>query len=183
MKKTFSCLVIIALIAVIGFGITACSSGGAGGGGGGGGTKVNLPGTGTYKGKDIVGNSYSLQIGSSISANRARAVLPNDDVRLNLTTRDGITRHVKATVVEISNDGTLTLKEKGTNIIFSAKVDGTSTLDSIVTPLAARSLTFVEDSTEFMPRSFDTVFLRASRWVNASDPANVARGENWSSWG
>jgi len=74
---------------------------------------------GTYSGKDVLGNSYSLSVGSN-----ARTVSKGDSFSMDLGTRDGKTRTVKGTVDGISADGTLTLKPNGGGRSFNAVVGG-----------------------------------------------------------
>jgi len=172
MKNTIKVLGFIVLTAIIGFGFLSCSGSGAGGGGGGGGGPVVNMGSGKYAGKDVLGNSYSLSVGSD-----AKAAIKGDGFRMSLTTRDGKTRVVTGSVVDINNDGTLKLKENGSNIEFTAKVAGTSSLNTVIGNDDGASLT-LNDGTKFIPRTFDSIFLRATRWGDTSDEWS---GENWGS--
>ena len=165
MKNLFRVFGFIAFAAIIGFLFLACPKE----------PPEETTGSGKYAGKDVLGNSYSLSVGSD-----ARAAAKGDSFKMDLKTRDGQTRNVKGTVTEVNADGTLTLKEDSTNIEFTAKVDGTSTLDTVVGSGNGSSLT-LNDGTKFIPRSFETIYLRATRWTNNSDPSDVWSGENWGS--
>ena len=133
------------------------------------------PGSGQYSGKDVLGNSYSLAVGSDNS----RAAKKNDRYSMEVKTRDGKTRWVAGTVTDISADGTLTLEPDGNgNDAFTANVDGDD-LNSVAgsgDDIAQIPLTDGTTTTTITPRTFDEVYLRATRWSNAT-----ASGEHWGS--
>jgi len=160
MKNFFKLLGIIALAAVIGFSFSACPEETDDD------EDILQMGAGKYAGKDVLGNSYSLSVGSD-----ARAAVKGDSFKMSVNTRGG-TKNINGTVTNVSADGTLTLKESGTNAEFTARVGGTTSLDSV----ASSDLT----QAGFAPRTFDNIFLRAMRWNNP-DPVNPQSGENWGS--
>jgi len=152
-------------------------------------------GSGQYTSKDVLGNSYSISIGSDVPASisaryarNARNAYQNDRVKMSVKGRDGRTRHVSGKVKTISTDGTLTIEtDKGDE--FTAVVDGNS-LDSIASD--GEGITLDEPvsytdaqgnnvtSTELTPRTFDTIFLRANRWA-VTDNNGPQRGEQYAS--
>jgi hypothetical protein len=133
-------------------------------------------GSGQYTKKDVLGNSYSISVGSnvpraSIASRYARATAKDDRVKLSVTGRNGKTRNISGKVKNISTDGTITIEtDKGDE--FTAVVDGNS-LDSIASEGA--EITF-DDNSKLVPRTFDNIFLRADRW----DTGNQ-RGEQYGS--
>jgi len=158
MKNTIKVFGIIALALIIGFGMIACDDDGS---------KGSKAGSGKYAGKDVLGNSYSLSVGSD-----ARAAVKGDSFKMSVNTRGGV-KNINGTVTNVSADGTLTLKQDGGNIEFTARVDGTADLDSVASSDLATA--------SFIPRTFDNIFLRASRWTNPDDPGGTWSGENWGS--
>jgi hypothetical protein len=127
-------------------------------------------GSGQYAGKDVLGNSYSLSVGSDAS----RAAIRNDRYRMEVRTRDGRTRSVTGIVTDISTDGTLTLEPDGSTDEFTATVGG-NTLESVASGGDLAPIPF-SDGTTLTPRTFDNIHLRATRWSGGG-----ARGENWGS--
>jgi len=168
MKKR---IVIIALIAVIGFLIIGCSDDPKDSGG-----DDPIPGSGTFAGRDVLGNSYSLSVG-----NDARGAAKGDRFNMNVKARDGKTRTVTGKVTSISEDGTLVL-ETDTGEKFSAVVDDNDNLTSVAgVGDEMPKLPFTGDplgdgSTTLTPRTFDKVYMRASRWEN---PRDSGYGEQW----
>ena len=155
MKKAFLLAGIIAIAVIIGFMFLACGD--------------PSGGSGQYSGLDVLGNSYKLSVGSD-----ARSAMKGDNFKINVKTRDGSTKNITGTVTGISTDGTLTLKQSGTNVEFSARVDGTNNLDSVASLNPAH--------TGFIPRTFDTIFLRANRWENNTVGGyGPTRGEQYGS--
>jgi len=146
-KKTFSCLAIIALIAVIGFGITACSGGGAGGGGG---TKGNPATSATYKGKDLAGNEYTLTVFYTSSA---RAVLKGDDYELSIKDGDGNAKGSTEGTIEDILDNKYSLSG-GLDVVIT----GNSNISSIVGDVT------LSNGSVFRVRTFSTIYLGANRW-------------------
>ncbi|MCL2175925.1 MAG: hypothetical protein FWB73_07760 [Treponema sp.] len=165
MKNLLKVFGIFALAAMIGFGMVACG----GDDGDGEGNPSSSGGSGKYAGKDVLGNTYSLSVGSDA----AKAAVKGDKFSMEVTTRNGSKKNVTGTVTDTSTDGTLTLKQDGTNVEFSARVDGTTDLDSFTSGDLAQS--------SFIPRTFDNIFLRATRWTNPDDPGGAWSGENWGS--
>jgi len=141
-------------------------------------TPENPPvvGSGQYTKKDVLSNSYSISVGSSVPrasvpARYARAAMKDDSFKMSVKGRNGNTRNVSGKVKNISTDGTLTLKtDKGEE--FTAVVNGNN-LGSIASDGA--EITF-DDNSKLVPRTFDTIFLRADRW----DTGNQ-RGEQYGS--
>jgi len=172
MKKknfiNFRLITIIVLIVVIGFSMAAC------GGGGGGGMVLPL-GSGQYAGKDVLGNAYSLSVGSDAS----HAALKGDRYKMNIKTRDGITRSVSGTVTKVSADGTLTLKPDGSTVEFTSIVSNNS-LNSVASSGQIAKIPLTGGS-KLMPRSFNKIYLRAARWNNPNDPNGPMHGENYGS--
>ena len=178
MKNTIKLIGIIALAAVIGFAFITCDDGNDNNGSGNP-TPTPTPttGSGQYSGKDVLGNSYTLAVGS----NNSRAAIKGDRYSMEVKTRDGKTRWVAGTVTDISADGTLTLDPDGNgNDAFTANVDGTA-LNSVAgsgDDIAQIPLTDGTTTTTITPRTFDEVYLRATRWNNPSDGSS---GEHWGS--
>ncbi len=174
----------IALVMIIGFAFIACPGdpGGNGdgdgdGNGNGNGDNTTTIGSGRFAGKDVLGNSYSLSVGSDAS----RAAVKGDRFEMNVTPRDGKHRRVTGKVKDINEDGTLTL-ETDTGEEFNAVVDS-STLDSVAgvgdeMPQIPFTGDPIGGSQTLTPRTFDTINLRATRWVNTN---GYERGENWGS--
>jgi len=200
MKNMFKLIGIIALVAIIGFTMIVCDNGGGGGGGrsysgsggtGSGGKSPNNPGTGpsngpngptvgsgTYSGKDVLGNSYSLAVGSS-----ARAALKGDNFTMTVKSRDGKNRYVRGTVKEINADGTLLLETEG--VEFTTVV-GSGTLNSVAgVGSEMPEIPFTGDpingSNTLTPRTFDGINLRATRWETLYDSGYYGRGQHWGS--
>jgi len=187
MKNKIKLFGIIALIAIIGFAMIGCSDDPDDGG-----IKPPVipdttPGSGTYPGKDVLGNSYSLSVGSSVTANismgRAvgRAAKQGDTFKMTVTPRDGKPRNVTGTVKSISADGTLTLKT-GTGEEFTATVDSSDLKTVAGVGDEMPKIPFTGDkiggSQALTPRTFDAVYLRATRWSN---PSEGSSGEHWGS--
>ena len=167
MKNFIKFFGIIAIIAIIGFSMIACKNSDDDDK-----DTDSIIGSGQFAGKDVLGNSYSLSVGSDAS----RSAVKGDNFKMNLSTRDGKTRNVTGTVTAISDDGTLTLKENSSNIEFTAKTDGT-VLETVIGNNNGASLS-LNDGTKFIPRTFDSIFLRAVRWGSTADEYS---GENWGS--
>jgi hypothetical protein len=173
MRNTIKLFGIIALVAIIGFTAMGCSNSSSPFS-----PNPNVPdgpntpiGSSQYAGKDVLGNSYSLLVGSNVS----RAAEKGDRYQLDVKTRDGKTRNVKGTVTDISTDGTLTLKPDGSADEFTAQVGGSS-LNSVASGGEIAQLP-LSDGTTLTPRTFGKINLRAARWDNG----NGGRGENWGS--
>jgi len=174
-KDLLKFLAIAALIAVIGFGFTAC--------GGGGSDNVDgdlggNPTIGTYTGKDVLGNTYTLSItggaSSSIARSAARAVANGDTYTMTLKARDGKTRTFKAGAVNgVNSDGTISLKPSGAAAAFTATVGG-STLKTVVAGtddsgnIVSLPITGDENRSTLVPRTFSEIYLRAIRWTNGN---------------
>jgi len=164
-------LLIIALVAIIGFALIGCP-----GDSGGDDDNTTTPGSGTFAGKDVLGNSYSLSVGSDAS----RAAVKGDRFEMNVTPRDGKARRIRGEVKDINNDGTLTL-ETDTGEEFNVVVDET-TLDSVSgvgdempqIPFEGDALN--DGSKTLTPRTFGKINLRATRWTDTGK-----RGEHWGS--
>jgi hypothetical protein len=185
MKKFFKLIGIIALVAIIGFTMAGCDNESNLGGQ----TPGKTPGSGQYTTKDVLGNSYSISIGSSIPAasiasRYTRAAVENDQVKMSVKGRDGNTRNVSGKVKKVGTDGTLTIEtNKGDK--FSVVVDGTN-MEAIVSDGAEikldKSVSFTaadgktETATTLTPRTFDSIYLRANRWNNGKE-----RGEQYAS--
>jgi hypothetical protein len=167
MKNKMKFLVIIALIAVIGFSMAACPTGGGGGGGG-----TVKTGSGQYTGKDALGNSYKLYVGSDAS----RAAIKGDNFRLEITL-DGKTYIVTGTVTDISTDGSLTLKPSKGGDTFKAVVKGNN-LNSVTGPSGGSPELTSDDGKKFTPRTFNTIHLRANRWSYNDSSLGFMSGES-----
>ena len=141
-------------------------------------TISTLVGSGQYASKDVLGNSYSISVGSSvparsIAARYARAAVKNDRFSMNVTGRDGKTRNAHGKVKDISADGTLTL-ETDEGVEFTSVIDGDS-LESVASDGVEISF---DDGTKLTPRTFDTIFLRANRWSSNDPSSGPAHSEN-----
>lgn len=177
---------IIALVSVIGFGFLAC------------GEKddpadpndpnntddpgdtVVTPGSGKYSGKDVLGNAYSLSVGSdanrSVYTSESRAAKSGDLYSMDIKTRDGTTRTVKAgTIKSIDKDGTLTLQPDGGAGTFTATVRG-GTLNAVAGSGGEIAQIPLADNTTITPRTFNEIHLRAARQQGSGES-----GEYWSS--
>ena len=159
MGKTFKFLGIITLAVIIGFGMISC-------GGDDEGSSSSSGGSGKYSGNDVLGNTYLLSVGSD-----ARAAIKGDSFKLNVSTTRGPTYTVNGKVTNIAADGTLTLKDSVTNAEFTARVDGTTTLDAVFNN---------SPDNGFVPRTFDKIFMKATRWGDPNTPGGWS-GENWGS--
>jgi len=170
MKKRIA---IIAFIAIIGFLIIGCSGDPKDSG-----EDDPIPGSGTFAGKDVLGNSYSLSVG-----NDARAAARGDRFNMNVKARDGKIRTVTGKVTNISEDGTLVL-ETDTGEEFCAVVDDNNNLTSVagigdeMPKLPFTGDPLGDGTTTLTPRTFDKVYMRASRWEINADGGG--RGEIWS---
>jgi len=166
---------IVVLIAIIEFTVFGCSNGT-------GSTTDSTSGSGQYTGKDVLGNSYSLSVGSDAS----RAAARGDRYTMTVTPRDGKTRTVTGTVKEISADGTLTLDPDAAGDDFTAVVDG-SDLKSVAgvgdempqIPFEGDPLS--DGSQTLTPRTFDKVYLRANRWTAGNSETGPMHGEQYAS--
>jgi len=175
-KNLFKFLGIVALVAIIGFGIIAC-------GGGGGDEPIDpsnpaAPTAGTYTGKDVLGNTYTLSLAAGASSSvssrsAARAIGSGDTYTMTVKGRDGKTRTVKAGKVSgVNADGTVSLKPEGAATAFTATV-GDSALKTVVAGtdasgnIASLPITGDENRTTLTPRTFSEIYLRAIRWTNA----------------
>jgi len=156
---------IIALIAIIGFALIGCPND----------TGTNDDtGSGTFSGKDVLGNSYSLSVGSD-----ARAAAKGDRYTMTVKPRDGKTRTITGKVKEISDDGTLTL-ETDNGVEFNVVVDET-TLGSVAgvgdeMPKIPFEGDLLGGAQTLTPRTFDKIDLRATRWTDTGK-----HGEHWGS--
>jgi hypothetical protein len=109
MKNTIKLLGIIALVAVIGFGVAACSKSGGGSGGGGG--KGGIP-NGTYENIEsglimtVKGNTITHSMGGNVLMEQTFTVDP--DGTLGVTTDGKLNTGVKYTVdgKNLTYDGT-----------------------------------------------------------------------------
>jgi len=185
MKNFFKLIGIIALAAIIGFTMAGCDKDSTSSDQ----TPGTTPGSGLYTTKDVLGNTYSISIGSSIpaasiDARYARAAVKNDNVMMEVKGRDSKARNVSGTVKDIQTDGTLTIEtDKGDE--FSVVVNGAN-LEAIVSDGAGikldKSVSFTaadgktETATTITPRTFDNIYLRANRWNNGNQ-----RGEQYAS--
>ena len=184
MKNALKLIGVITLAAIIGFSMIACSNGDDN-------KKPDTekpgekpeekppvtPGSGKYTGKDVLGNSYSISVGSDAS----RTAKKDDRFNLEVKGRDGKAKKTTGKVKEINADGTLTL-ETDDNVEFTATV-GSTTLDSVAAGDDFTPIPFT-DGTELIPRSFDKILLRASRWSTSNTDNPVAgpmHGEHWGS--
>jgi hypothetical protein len=91
----------------------------------------------------------------------------------------GTTRTSKGVVTEVSADGTLTLQPDGNGAAFIA-VESGGAITSIADAEGGVATITYDDGSTFIPRTFDKINLRATRWdVNDSD--GHLYGENWGS--
>jgi len=144
------------------------------------------PSAGSYNGKDVLGNNYSLTLGSAPSASiRGRAVgraaNRGDRYTMTVTPRDGKHRTISGTITGISADGTLTL-ETDTGEAFTALVGGSDDLNSVAgvgdeMPQIPFTGDTIGGSNTLTPRSFDEIYLRATRWTGSDGGS----GEHWGS--
>jgi hypothetical protein len=113
-------MAIIALVAVIGFSMAACSNGSTGGGGGGGGgSKTPTDTSITYTGKSSDGSSYSLIITQN-TGRAAYAPKKGDSYELTVSGK-------KSTgSVETFSGGVFTLKPSNSATTFKATVSGSN---------------------------------------------------------
>jgi len=166
--KMLSILAIIALVVIIGFTMAAC-----GGDSGGGGTAES----GQYAKKDVLGNTYSISVGS----NASRAAVPGDRFSMAVKGRDDKTRETQGSVKAVSDDGTLTL-ETDNHVEFTAVVKDNSlesvASDAVEIPLGGAT---AADNIKLTPRSFDSIFLRAHRWSSSNTESGSMRGEQYGS--
>jgi len=170
MKNLVKLIGIIAFVAVIGFSMIACDNG----------SGPSRPdpnpnpnpttGSGRYSGKDVLGNTYSLSVGSSSS----RAAKIGDRFSMDVKNRSGTVKWARGTVTGISTDGTLTLRTS-TGETFTSNVGGT-TLNSVAGDGDEIPQIPLNDGTTLTPRTFDEIYLRATRWVNGTQ-----HGEHWGS--
>jgi len=178
LKRKVSFLAVIALAALIGFSFAACDTGGGNENGGGDGDGA-VTGSGQYNGKDVLGNTYSLSVGSDSS----RAAVKGDRFKMNVKTRDGKNRSVSGVVTNVSADGTITLKQDGSADEFTATVGGNN-LNSVASEGDVPTQITLDDGTKIVPRTFDKILLRATRWSvpNQNDPSTgPMRGEHYGS--
>lgn len=157
MKKTFRLLGIITLAVIIGFGMMACGGG---------------DGSDKYSGKDVMGNTYSLSVGSD-----ARAAAKGDRYSMEVKTKDGKTKTSKGAVTSVSADGTLTLQPDGTGAAFVA-VENAGTITSVADAAGGFGEITYDDGTKFAPRTFENIYLRATRWTNDEEGSS---GEHYGS--
>jgi len=189
MKNLFKLFGIIAFIAIIGFAFIGCPND-PGGSGPGPDPDPNpnpnptppTPTIGTYAGKDLLGNKYSLSVESfGPAASYSRAAARGDRYTMTVTPRDGKPRTVTGTVADVSEDGTFTLDTTGDD--FTAVVDGSGGLNSVAgTSDLPPEIPFTGDpiggSQTLTPRTFNDISLRATRWTNESEGSS---GEHWGS--
>jgi len=123
-----------------------------------------------YKGEDASGNIYTLTV--TQNTNRAAYTgAKGDSYELRIKMKDGTVKISKGTVTIISEDGTFTLQPS---------VAGSDTFSVVITGLDIKSILgpiAVEGGTPIAAGTFDTIYLRASRWVNAVTNED---GEQWS---
>ncbi|MDR2964758.1 MAG: hypothetical protein LBU88_03180 [Treponema sp.] len=164
MKYFFKVFGIVAIIAIVGLLMIGCPPSDTDLG------NEETTGSGKYNGKDVLGNSYSLSVGSDAS----RAAVKGDRYSMDVTTRDGNTKTSKGTVTGINNDGTLVLKPDNGEA-FTAMADG-FTLNSVAgTDGGMANITF-DNNSKIRPRTFNEIHLRATRWENG-----LISGEHWGS--
>jgi len=122
-----------------------------------------------YKGEDAGGNIYTLTV--TQNTNRAAyEAAAGDSYVLTIEMKDGTIKISKGTVTVISTDGTFTLQPSvAGSDTFSVVISGED-IKSIVGPIA------VEGGTPITAGTFDTIYLRAARWVI---PVSGAYGEQW----
>jgi len=145
---------------------------------------------GNYAGKDVLGNRYSLAVGSGAASSKSfsRAVYPGravaEDDRFDMTVkaRDGKDRVVSGRVKKVNADKTIIL-ETNEEEEFTAVVDDDGNLNSVAgvgdeMPQISFSGEDIGGSNTLTPRTFDEVYLRATRWENPTDGSS---GEHWGS--
>jgi len=177
MKNLLKLIGIITLAVVIGFSFIACDNGNGPDDNGDDNNNATV-GSGKFSGKDVLGNNYSLSVGSDAS----RAAVKGDRYKMDIRTRDGKTRSVSGTVANVNTDGTLTLQPDGSDSTFTATVGG-SNLNSVAGDGDIAQIP-LSDGTTLTPRSFDKIYLRANRWSspNLVDPSTgPMRGEQYAS--
>jgi hypothetical protein len=142
-----------------------------------------MPTEGSYSGKDVLGNNYSLSIGNGVSASfrssrsvAARSAVVGDNYTFEITTRDGTKRTNRGKVTGINTDGTLILKPNDSSADEFAAIVGGSDLNSIAGAYGGMAQIPFDDNSTITPRSFDEIYLRAIRWENGPD-----NGEVWGS--
>jgi len=163
MKNLLKLFGVVALVAIIGFSMAACGEDDddppAGG---------NPPGedpsTVVYTGEDIAGNTYTLTI--TRNANRAvrYAGAEGDSYELVIYMKDGTVNVSRGTIENVSADGTFTLQpsyEEADTFSIVISEEKISSVTGAVT---------IEDEdgevTSMSVSTFDTIYLRAGRWVN-----------------
>jgi hypothetical protein len=114
MKNKIKILGIIALVAIIGFSMAACSNGSTGGGGG---SKTTAASSITYTGKSADGSSYTLKI----TENTGRAAYtPKKGDSYELT----VSGKKSTGSVETFSGGAFTLKPSNSDTTFKASISG-----------------------------------------------------------
>jgi hypothetical protein len=149
---------ILAVVLVFGMLVMGCGNGSTS-------SNKNDPKTVTYKGIDLAGNRYSLTIPNNI-----RAARKSNHGGFNMgINSDGVEMTTSGTITDVQDD-TLTLSTSdGSEFTVTINDDGIS---SIVGEI------ILANGTTFIVRTFDTIYLRASRWT--ADDGNF--GESYNSW-
>jgi len=147
------------------------------------------PTEGLYTGKDVLGNTYSLSLGSgapSLSRARAsgRAATTGMRYRMDVRSRDGKIRYVTGRVKSKNADGTLVLEPDGDpDATFTALVGANDVKTIAGDGDELPELPFIGDALatgdSLTPRTFDTIYLRASRW--GYEAGSNQRGEHYGS--
>jgi len=158
MKNTLKILGIIALVAIIGIAMISCNDDDGG-----------SPTMSSFSGIDLAANKYTFIIKNGNG--RAAAGGVGDNYDLTITPNGGTSVVTIGTITGVTGENTFTLSNGGAMVTVAGE-----TISSLVGEIT------LPNGQNFLVRTFDTVYLRATRYQN--DPVrdgNSNSGENWNS--
>jgi len=128
------------------------------------------PKTVNYDGMDASGNTYTLTVEKAKRAVSVYVPVPGDNYVLKITLPGNLIKKSIGIIKEISSDGTFTLQPSVAGSDTFNIVINNGEISSIVGAIA------VEDGPPIIPGTFDSIYLRAWRWVSVTGEY----GEQWS---
>ena len=150
---------ILVMVLVFGMTVVGCESD----------NPTNDPQTVNYEGTDVSGNTYILTV-TEKAGRTAYTPVAGDSYVLIIKITGQSDKKSNGTVKSVSVDGTFSLQPSVEgSVIFSIVISGAK-ISSIVGDIA------VDGGEVIIPRSFNTIYLRARRFTNY-----LGRGEDWTS--
>ena len=133
-----------------------------------------LPISSVYRGVDVQGNTYVL----NISEGNSRSAKAGDSYVLTITYRDGTKETSRGRIEAINDDGTFTLQPS-----ITASGTDASTFTIVISGEEIMSVTgeiVTAEGKIIVPPTFSFLYLRANRW--GKDGPGEHSGHQWSSY-